>query len=157
MENLLQVYYTSVVGGFAEERRILMEKRLKKENFYRKLFLVVALYDFILGLIFLVFWQFIFDHILKIPQPNYPAFYQAAAAFIFTMGIGFYFVCRNLYRNIDIVKTGIFFKLFYAGISFYYVFVEKMPWLFSVFGFLDLIFIVFFIFFLRAVSREVSA
>ena len=91
----------------------------KKERFYRNLFLVAALYDFILGFFFFVFWHFIFDHILKIPYPNYPAFYQAAAAFIFNMGIGFYFVYRNMYRNIDIVKVGIVFKLFYTGLAFY--------------------------------------
>ena len=134
-----------------------MDKQLQKEKFYRNLFLIAALYDFILGFCFFAFWRFIFDHILKIPYPNYPAFYQAAAAFIFNMGIGFYFVYLNMYRNIDIVKVGIFFKLFYTGLAFYYVVVENMPWIFSVFGFLDLIFIVFFIFFLRAVRREVQA
>ena len=134
-----------------------MDKQLKRGKLYRNLFLIAALYDFILGFCFFAFWQFIFDHILKIPHPNYPAFYQAAAAFIFNMGIGFYFVYLNMYRNIDIVKVGIFFKLFYTGLAFYYVVVENMPWIFSVFGFLDLIFIVFFIFFLRAVRREVQA
>jgi hypothetical protein len=62
-----------------------------------------------------------------------------------------------MYRNIDIVKVGIFFKLFYTSLAFYYVFVENMPWIFSVFGFLDLIFIVFFVLFLRAVRKEVQA
>ena len=134
-----------------------MDKHLRKEKGYRNLFLVAALYDFVLGFSFFLFWPFIFDHILKIPYPNYPAFYQAAAAFIFNMGIGFYFVYRNMYRNIDIVKVGIYFKLFYTGLAFFYVFVEKMPWILAVFGFLDLIFIVFFVFFLRAVRREVQA
>ena len=134
-----------------------MDKHLKREGVYRNLFLVAALYDFVLGFFFFLFWPFIFDHILNIPYPNYPAFYQAAAAFIFNMGIGFYFVYRNMYRNIDIVKVGIFFKLFYTGLAFFYVFVEKMPWILALFGFLDLIFIVFFVFFLRAVRREVQA
>jgi hypothetical protein len=89
------------------------------------------------------------------PYPNYPAFYQGGAAFVFNMGIGFYFVYLNMYRNVDIVKVGIAFKLFYSGVAFYYVFVENMPWIFSVFGFLDIIFIVFFVLFLRAVRREV--
>jgi len=134
-----------------------MDKHLKREGGYRNLFLVAALYDFVLGFFFFLFWPFIFDHILNIPYPNYPAFYQAAAAFIFNMGIGFYFVYRNMYRNIDIVKVGIAFKLFYTGLAFFYVFVEKMPWILALFGFLDLIFIVFFVLFLRAVRREVQA
>jgi len=104
----------------------------------------------------LPFFHAIFDQILKIPYPSYPGFYQSSAAFIFNMGIGFYFVYRNIYRNIDIVKVGITFKLFYTGLAFFYVFVEKMPWIFALFGFLDLIFIVFFVFFLCAVRREVQ-
>ncbi len=133
-----------------------MQKQLSKEKSYRYLFLIAALYDFILGSVFFIFTDFIFDHILKIPLPTYPAFYQASAAFVFVMGIGFYFVYLNIYRNIDIVKVGIAFKLFYTGLAFYYVFIENMPWTFSIFGFLDLIFIVLFVFFLRAFRREVQ-
>ena len=134
-----------------------MQKQLSKEKSYRYLFLIAALYDFILGFIFFLFTGYIFDHILNLSSPIYPAFYQASAAFVFVMGIGFYFVYLNMYRNIDIVKIGIAFKTVYTGLAFYYVFVENMPWIYSVFGFLDIIFIVFFVFFLRAVRREVQA
>jgi len=134
-----------------------MQRSLKKERSYRNLFLIAALYDFILGSVFFVFLPFFFEDVFEIPAPNYPAFFQAAAAFVFVMGIGFYFVFLNLYRNIDIVKLGIVFKLVYTTVAFYYVFIENMPWIFSIFGFLDLIFIVFFILFLRAVKREMQA
>ncbi len=132
-----------------------MQQRLTNERPYRILFLIAALYDFILGFIFFAFLRFFFEDLFRIPYPLYPAFFQAAAAFVFVMGVGFYFVYRNMYRNIDIVKVGITFKVFYTGLAFYHVFVKGMPWIFSVFGFLDLIFIVFFVFFLLAVRREV--
>ena len=134
-----------------------MQRTLKNEKSYRNLFLVAALYDFILGFAFFMALPSFFENIFKIPAPNYPAFFQAAAAFIIIMGIGFYFVYLNLYRNIDIVKLGIVFKLVYTAVAFYYVFIENMPWIFSLFGFLDLIFIVFFVFFLRAVKKERTA
>jgi len=134
-----------------------MQQSLKNEKSYRNLFLIAALYDFVLGFVFFVFLRFIFEDIFKIPSPVYPAFFQAAAAFVFVMGVGFYFVYLNMYRNTDIVKLGIVFKLVYTGLAFYHVFIEKMPWVFSIFGFLDIIFIVLFIFFLRAVRREVQA
>jgi len=121
------------------------------------MFLVAALYDYILGLVFFIFLPFFFENIFKMPVPNYPAFYQAAAAFVFVMGVGFYYVYLNMYRNIDIVKLGIVFKLVYTVLAFYYVFVKNMPWIFSLFGVLDLIFIVFFIFYLRAFKRETQA
>ena len=134
-----------------------MQRSLKNEKSYRNLFLIAALYDFILGFVFFAFMSFFLEDIFELPLPLYPAFFQAAAAFVFVMGVGFYFVYRNMYRNIDIVKLGIIFKLFYTGLAFYYVFFGGMPWIFSVFGFLDLVFIVFFVFFLRAVRREVQA
>ena len=134
-----------------------MQRTLKNEKYYRNLFLIAALYDFILGLVFFVFLPFFFENIFKIPDPNYPGFYQAAAAFVFVMGVGFYFVYRNLYRNNDIVKLGIVFKLVYAALAFYYVFVQNMPVIFSIFGAIDLIFIAFFISYLRAYSREIEA
>lgn len=134
-----------------------MKRSLKNEKSYRNLFLIAALYDFVLGFVFFFFLRFFFENIFEIPAPNYPAFFQAAAAFVFVMGVGFYFVYLNLYRNIDIVKLGIVFKVVYTALAFYYVFIENMPWIFSLFGFLDIIFIVFFIFFLRAVKREKPA
>jgi hypothetical protein len=134
-----------------------MQQQLTNERAYRILFLIASLYDFVLGFIFFIFLRFFFESLFKIPFPLYPAFFQAAAAFVFVMGIGFYLVYRNMYRNIDIVKVGIAFKLIYTGLAFYHVFIEGMPWIFSVFGFLDIIFIVFFIIFLRAVRMDIRA
>jgi len=134
-----------------------VQRTLRNEKSYKTLFLIAALYDFILGLVFFIFLPFFFENIFKMPVPNYPAFYQAAAAFVFVMGVGFYYVYLNMYRNIDIVKLGIVFKLVYTVLAFYYVFVKNMPWIFSLFGVLDLIFIVFFIFYLRAFKRETQA
>lgn len=132
-----------------------MQQRLINERLYRILFLIAALYDFILGFVFFAFMGFFLEDIFKLSLPLYPAFFQASAAFVFVMGVGFYFVYRNMYRNIDIVKVGIIFKLFYTGLAFYYVFFGGMPWIFLVFGFLDIIFIVFFVFFLLAIRREI--
>ena len=134
-----------------------MQKTLKNEKSYRNLFLIAALYDFILGLVFFIFLPFFFENIFKIPIPNYPGISQATAAFIFVMGVGFYFVYRNLYRNNDIVKLGIVFKLVYAALAFYYVFAQNYPVLFALFGAIDLIFIVFFLSYLRVYAREMEA
>ncbi len=134
-----------------------MKGSLKHEKAYRNLFLIAALYDFVLGFAFFFFLPFFFEEIYDIAAPIYPAFFQASAAFVFVMGIGFYFVYLNMYRNIDIVKIGITFKSVYTALAFYYVFIENMPWVFSIFGFIDIVFIVFFVFFLRAVRREVQA
>jgi len=133
-----------------------MKASLKHEKAYRNLFLIAALYDFVLGFAFFFLLPFFFEEIYNIAAPIYPSFYQGGAAFVFVMGVGFYFVYLNMYRNVDIVKIGIVFKSFYTALAFYYVFIENMPWIFSIFGFLDIIFIVFFVLFLRALKREVQ-
>ncbi len=133
-----------------------MEGSLKHEKAYRNLFLIAALYDFVLGFVFFFFLPLFFREIYDIAAPIYPVFYQGGAAFVFVMGVGFYFVYRNMYRNVDIVKIGITFKSVYTALAFYYVFIENMPWVFSIFGFLDIVFIAFFILFLRAFKREIQ-
>jgi len=133
-----------------------MKGSLKHEKAYQNLFLIAALYDFVLGIAFFFFLPFFFEEIYNIAAPIYPSFYQGGAAFVFVMGVGFYFVYRNMYRNVDIVKIGITFKSVYTALAFYYVFIENMPWVFSIFGFLDIVFIVFFVLFLRAFKREVQ-
>ena len=134
-----------------------MNGSLKHEKAYQNLFIIAALYDFVLGLTFLFFLPFFFEEIFNIAVPNYPVFHQGGAAFVFVMGVGFYFVYLNMYRNVDIVKIGIIFKSVYTALAFYYVFIENMPWVFLVFGVLDLVFIMLFILFLRAFKREVKA
>ncbi len=133
-----------------------MKGSIKHEKAYRNLFLIAALYDFVLGIAFFFFLPFFFEEIYGIDAPIYPSFYQGGAAFVFVMGVGFYFVYRNMYRNVDIVKIGIIFKSVYTALAFYYVFIENMPWVFSIFGFLDIVFIVFFVLFLRAFKREIQ-
>ncbi len=133
-----------------------MKGSLKHVKSYLYLFLIAALYDFVLGFAFFFFLPFFFEEIYDIVAPIYPAFYQGGAAFVFVMGVGFYFVYRNMYRNVDIVKIGITFKSVYTALAFYYVFIGNMPWVFSIFGFLDIVFIVFFVLFLRAFKREIQ-
>ncbi len=76
-----------------------MQQRLTNERPYRILFLIAALYDFILGFVFFAFLRFFFEDLFRIPYPLYPAFFQAAAAFVFVMGVGFYFVYLQYSRQ----------------------------------------------------------
>ena len=71
-----------------------MQQRLTNERLYRILFLIAALYDFVLGLVFFIFLGYFFENIFKMPYPLYPGFFRGAAAFVIVMGIGFYYVYR---------------------------------------------------------------
>lgn len=117
---------------------------MKSRRFYKGMFMVAALYDFVLGVGFFFFYKGIYA-LLNIQLPDQPAYLHTAAAFVFAQGLLYYFVYLNLEKNVDIVKVGIAYKLVYTGVAFYYWALGQLPHpMFALFGFLDLIFVVLF-------------
>lgn len=122
---------------------------MRTKKFYKDMFMIASGYDLLLGFIFFVFYKSIFDS-FNITLPDNPSYLQLSAAFVIVQGIGYYFVYSNLERNIDIVKVGIVYKIAYSGVTFYYWAIGGLPHvMFALFGFLDLIFIVLFVLYLR--------
>ncbi len=119
----------------------------KKERFFKGLFLVASLYDLILGAIFLAMYKQVYSY-FKITLPTYPMYLQLSAAFVFAIGIGYYFVYRNMYRNIDLVKLGIVYKVVYSIFASYYFFIGVAHVLFFWFAVFDVVFLVLFVWFL---------
>lgn len=124
-----------------------MAKSDKKEGFFKGLFLVAAIYDLILGLLFFFFYKPIYLY-FNIDLPVYPMYLQMAAAFVIAMGVGYYFIYRNLYRNVDLVKLGIIYKIVYSGLTSYFYFTNLAHILFLWFAVFDLIFLILFVWFL---------
>ena len=124
-----------------------------KDSFFRGLFLIAAIYDFILGFGFLFLYKPVYSY-FNITLPVYPMYLQLAAAFVFAMGVGYYFVYRNLYRNIDLVKLGIVYKIVYAGFAIYFFTIGMAHVLFLLFGIFDLIFLALFIYFLSYAGKD---
>ena len=121
---------------------------MKNEKFYKGVFLVAAFYDFILGIIFFLFYKKIYQ-MFGIDLPETPAYLQLSAAFVFAQGLLYYYVYLNLHRNIDIVKVGVAYKIIYAGIAFYYWIKGGLPHsVFGWFGICDVIFIALFVLYL---------
>jgi hypothetical protein len=124
---------------------------MENRNFYKVMFLIAAWYDLILGALFFFFIGMIHSF-LNIPVPETPVYYQAAAAFVFVQGIGYYFVYLRMERNIDIVKLGIVYKAIYATLASYYWIVGLLPHpVYGVFGLLDVIFLALFVLYLTTV------
>lgn len=122
---------------------------MRNKKFYRGMFLVATGYDLLLGFVFFLFYKSIYS-VFSIELPNSPSYLQLSAAFVFVQGLLYYFVYRNLKRNIDIVKVGVAYKTVYTGVAFYYWAIGGLPHpMFALFGFLDLIFIVLFVLYLR--------
>jgi hypothetical protein len=123
------------------------------DGFFKGLFLVAAIYDFVFGVIFCFFYATIYT-MFNIVLPDYPVYLQMAAAFVIAMGVGYYFVFKNLYRNIDLVKLGVVYKLFYSGITTMFYFTGKAHVLFLWFAAFDATFMLLFIWFLVYAKKD---
>ena len=111
----------------------------------KAVFLISAIYDFLLGLIFFLFYKQIFNT-FSISIPQYPEYLQMSAAFVATLGIGYYFIYKNIENNADLWKLGIFYKIVYSLLVLYYYFVVGTAnRLFLYFVIIDMLFLIPFI------------
>lgn len=115
-----------------------------KREWIRPLFVIAALYDFVLGILFLLAWPRFYEY-FDITPPNHPAYIQFAAAVVATFGIGFWYVSRAPERNRDIIKLGVLLKVAYSGIVLAYWFQGRMPSMWVPFAWIDLGFLLAFL------------
>jgi len=120
-----------------------------KEKYYRLLYLIAGIYDFVLGGGFLIFYRPLHNLVLHRALPEPVIYFQVCAAFIAVTGLGFFYIYRNLYRNIDLAKIGIAMKMVYCVAAIWYATYAIVPLAFVIFGVCDAIFIILFIDFLR--------
>jgi len=120
----------------------------KDKGFWKNFFLIAALYDLILGLVFMLLYKPIFDW-LGIIKPVLPMYLITSAAFVATMGLGYIYVWKNMFRNIDIVKLSIAYKIVYTTIAFSFYFMGVAHFVFFLFGVLDFGFLIGFVYFLK--------
>jgi hypothetical protein len=118
---------------------------------WRWFFLVAALYDIILGAAFFLLYGPLFEW-LAIEQPYNTSYIHLTAAFVFTQGLGYWFVYQDPPGNRGIVKVGVVYKFVFSSLAAYYLLIDQLihP-VFALFGALDLLFLVGFVMFLRAV------
>ena len=120
-----------------------------RTEWIRPLFYVAALYDFLLGLVFLFAYQAIYGR-FGVTLPNHPGYIQFGAAVIMIFGIGFWLVARAPERNRDIIKLGVLLKLSYSGVVLGYWAQGRIPAMWVPFAWADLAFLVAFVAALRA-------
>jgi hypothetical protein len=87
-----------------------------KQGFYKTVFLVGAAYDMILGAVFFLAWRPIFDA-LGVESPGHVSYLHITTAYIFVQGLGYWYVSRNIIRNLDLVRLGIVYKAIYIGLA----------------------------------------
>ena len=120
----------------------------KTANFFKAFFLVAALYDVILGVVFFFFYRPVFER-LGAPLPNNPSYIHLTAGFVFVQGVGYWYVYRDMLRNIDLVKLGTIYKAIYSLVALYYLAIGQLvSAIFAWFAVFDVLFLLGFIRFL---------
>ncbi len=109
-------------------------------NWIRPLFLVAALYDGILGLIFLVSHESIFAF-FEVTPPNHPAYVKFPALLLVIFSIMFLQVASDPVRNRGLILYGIGLKASYTGLAFWYQITMGIPSMWLPWAWFDLVFL----------------
>ncbi len=107
-----------------------------RERYYRGLYAVAAIYDLVIGVVFLFFGRWAFD-ILNIEE-KYPegGFVQLLGAFVMVLGVGYYLIWRSdLWRNRDLVALGALYKLAYTSVGIWIAVFDELPHIVFLLGF----------------------
>ncbi len=95
---------------------------MPKENYYRKMFFVGAVWNWLATIPLFFGYKLLFP-LYDMALPQYPVFLLLFAGLCFIFGIGYFWVSRDVSKNHDIVRMGIagkllvFFAFLWAGIS----------------------------------------
>ena len=104
----------------------------------RILFLVAGLYDFIIGLAFLLFGVALFNQ-TGVPLPSHWGYIQFASLMLLIFGVMFLAVSFNPVANRNLIPYGVMLKISYSGLVGYYWITSGCPMLFKPFFFIDLL------------------
>jgi hypothetical protein len=116
------------------------------------LFIVAALYDGILGLVFLLAGGDVFAW-YNVTPPNHFGYVQFPGALLIVFGLMFLAVARNPAANRNLVPYGIMLKISYCGVVFYYWLRSGIPNMWKPFAICDLVFLILFVWAYSALSR----
>ena len=107
------------------------------------LFLIAGVYDFVIGLAFLLFGPQIFAA-ANVPPPNHWGYIQFAALLLIVFGMMFFAVARDPVANRNFIPFGMLLKLSYVGIVGYYWSTTGCPMLFKPFAVIDAVMFILF-------------
>ena len=111
----------------------------------KTVFLVAAVYDIILGIVFGLFFKPIYNS-FGAELPNHVGYIQLAGAFILVFGIGFYLVYKNPVQNQAIITLGILMKLLFVVIVLGHLLIDTVPAFYIPFALLDIVFLLLFLY-----------
>jgi hypothetical protein len=117
-----------------------------KRGYYKGLYLVAALYDLVLGAVFLMFYKPLMET-FEIPIPSNPAYLSASAMFIFLFGVLLFLIYLKPEGSRRMVIYSILMKIGYSSVVLYYLVTrgfDFVEWPFLMFAGLDILFALLF-------------
>ena len=127
---------------------------MNKQGYYKKLFFIAALWNWITSVLFFFTYEYFFP-VIGEKVPDSPLFLKQTLGLVFVFGLGYYWVSRDL-SNTAIVKMGAIGKIFVFITLLYYAIFGDHVWITVLPGVVDFIFALFFIQFLiyRSTSEQ---
>ena len=117
-----------------------------REKYYRFLFSISAIYDFLLGVAFMFFAERAFAALgISDKLPAIRGYLTLLGAFVLVIGIGYFLIARgDLRQNADLILVGTLYKLAYSATAFYYWAQGSLPHVAfgAVFGVADAVFFI---------------
>jgi hypothetical protein len=107
------------------------------------LFAVAAIYDGVLGLVFLFAGQTVFD-LFKVTPPNHPGYIQFPAAVLIIFAMMFSAVAKAPLKNGNLIIYGMLLKVAYSSVVLRYWLTTDLPDMWKPFCVADILFLFLF-------------
>jgi|TARA_B110000495_G_scaffold194779_1_gene201549 hypothetical protein len=120
----------------------------QKKIWYKKMFFYSAIYNWLISISFFFGYKAILP-LLNMEPPIYSVFLLIMLFFVFIIGIGYYWVYMDTDRNHDIIKIGAMMKLGVVILVSWACLSNQIHPILIITAIGDLIFIIFFIKFLK--------
>ncbi len=129
---------------------------MKIPGWIRPLFAIAALYDGILGVVFLLAPGLPF-RTFSVTPPNHMGYVQFPAALLLVFGLMFLAVARDPVRSRNLIPYGVLLKVAYCGVAGWYWAAGGMPGMWKPFVVVDAVMGILFVWAFRVLPRTPRA
>lgn len=119
----------------------------------RVLFVVSALYDGLLGAVFLLAGESLFQR-FGVTPPNHPGYVQFPAALLIVFALMFAAIAVKPLKNRNLIPYGILLKVSYCSVISFHWLTDGIPGMWKPFCFYDIVFIAAFGWAWMALGKE---
>ena len=120
---------------------------MPKKKYYKQLFLIGAIWNWSAAVVFALGYKILFP-LFGMALPLYPVFFLMFLGLAFVLGMGYFWVSRDIHKNHDIVRMGIIGKIMVFAALIWAWTSGQIPLILTGAGVVDLVFAVLYIEFL---------